>query len=177
MANNSGVSLASSYILNKPISINLCISTSLWLLLSPSAGTWHLFDSAYSLSISLIGLPTWLYLAKPLAKTASLLTDSNKTYSRHTEGNLTSGTKFIPFFLDLPSKTKWHFGEFSGAVFRLSCMQPSFLQLLHSVQALKFYLTALALSILVYRQKYSSCSIRFERELQFEHTRLARTAT
>ena len=37
----------------------------------------------------LLGFPTW-FLARLLAKTASLLTNGNKTYSQHTEGHPTS---------------------------------------------------------------------------------------
>ena len=57
--------------------------------LSPLAATWRLPDAAYFLSMSLLGFPAWLY-SKPLAKTASLITNGNKTYSEQTEGNPTS---------------------------------------------------------------------------------------
>ena len=57
LLDNLGILLTNSFI--QPISINLGIATKLWptsmvmMCPSPSSATWHLFHSAYLLSISL----------------------------------------------------------------------------------------------------------------------------
>ena len=66
--------------------------------------TWHLPDSAFFLSLSLFAFLAWLYSTKPLAETVSLITNGNKAYSLHPEGNPTSEGS-LPRFAFLLSDT------------------------------------------------------------------------
>lgn len=56
--------------------------------ISPSGATWYHLEYAYSFSISLFGVPAWLYSALPQIKGGYLLANGFKTNSVHTDGIL-----------------------------------------------------------------------------------------